>query len=247
MIDPPGAEGPDRVACMVERQFKHRQAASGEPAEPVVELLLHGRARCFGQLPRAKVGIARSRVRCRADAQLLGVQLAQVLADDTPRPTVAHHMVGRQHQNVIERRHAVKRGPEQRTRFQCERRADGQRASLGERTLLLGRIEPTQVVLDEVVQASFADHHLQAVARQSRAQRLMALDQPVDGCGQRIGVKCATHSQHHRLVVRQRCLRAQLVTQPDLALRFSGGDDELYRPERERIQVGVRGVVGGVI
>ena len=235
----------EQVVDAVGAEGAHRRAADGRSAVPAPagcrRRSARARSRCATACrgwplpgpPRRRSRNSGPPAQRRAGADLLGIQLAEVLADDAPRPAVADRVVRGHHQQVVERRTAGRArrgtaGPARAGRV----RAIACLAVFLEPALLGGRVEAAQVDLDQVQRRGLADQQLRAVRRDGRAQRFVALDQPVQRHAQGARVQRALEPQPHRLVVGQRGFGAQLVAQPDLALRLGGRDDALDRSRR---------------
>lgn len=220
-------EGARGRARAVQRQVEHRQRAAREAAQPVVDVRLHVGMGGIGGFLRGEVGERGRRLELQAHAGLLGVQVAQLLGNDRPRPAVAHDVVRRHHEFVLLLAEAVEHRAEERAVLEREGRADRvlvrgaqcMRAGIG--------IEAAQVFLQQMVVAGLAHQHAGAVRRDGGAQRLVTLQQQGHGAGQGLAVQRAVHAQHHRFVVGQGSLGAQRGAEPDFTLRFRRRNDAL--------------------
>ncbi len=126
---------------------------------------------------------------------------------------------------------------DQRTGGDIEARLDRLRALGRQRPLAVRGVERDEVELLGAQGRRARHPQLGAVGADRRMQGLVALAQQRQRRVQRGGIQRALEPQRGRFVVGQRGFGAELVGQPDLALRLGGRDDALHLARAERIML----------
>ena len=171
-----------------------------------------------------EVDIGIGRTRARALAQLFGVQRCQILHDDAERPAVADDVVRSEDQQVLVRCQAQQLGAHEWAVFEVERMVHNL-VECGLHLALARCLAERGEVAQRARKLELrGDMQLFAILAQRRSQYFMTFDERLQAGLQRGDIERSGQVQRYRFVIGQRCLGLQLGCQPDLALRFGGGN-----------------------
>ncbi len=209
------AEARHGGARSVDRELQHG-GSPRQPLRPPGELPLQHGAEHPLALPHREVRVLERGLRERRGllAQQGGVERRHLAEHDPHAPPVRDHVVQRQEEEVLLRRHAEQAGAEERPALQLE----------GAALLLRGRAPRALLPrdrLDRQLQPLRGVHHLHRLAAarlEARAQRFVAPNDLLQGAAKRLRVERAREAHAHGDVVR-RGPGGELLHEPEPLLR----------------------------
>ena len=234
----------EQAGALAGAQLAHLRHQSG--GQHVVDaaraLRAHGRSRSIGRKVQGRTAVleqrgppgqvarragglrsAHARVvgerRGRLQRRVIAARGRELLDQHPERPAIQHDVVATQHQRVVAIGKSQQFGAQQGSIRKIERLGDVARRDRRELGAGIGRLREVE---QRDVQGSDGIGYLQpqAVVGERRTQRIVPLRQRADRGPQPFRIERPAQMQRHRFVVGQRCLGAQPVGQPDLALRF---------------------------